>query len=145
MGKLRNLKERVEEFLHRMGLDAKGEGIYLFRRGTTAVTVSLLADERHSYVRVVATLLTGIDQPGLELLRRINRLNGEVQFGAFILFDDGNLCFAATILGDRLDYEELESVLSYVSGVGDVYDEQLQEIAGGMRVKDVLDAEEQVD
>ena len=58
-------------------------------------------------------------------------------FGAFILYSD-TLCFSATLLGDKLDFEEFETALDYVAQVSDDYDDPLQEVAGGHRAEDLL-------
>ncbi len=142
VSKSKKLKEKVEGYLNDMGLAVHGDEPYLFRRGSTAVAISLRSNDRHTFVRVTATMLTDVEEPTPDLLFTLNRLNGEVHHGAFILFDDGNLCFAITLLGDRLDRVELEEALDYVSDVGDAYDERLQDLAGGLRVKDVLDGED---
>ncbi|MCK6527385.1 YbjN domain-containing protein [Myxococcota bacterium] len=136
------VQRRVAEYLRGMGLEPGGDGISMFRRGTTAVTVSLVEDEGRVYVRIVATMLTDTVEPSFEVLRAINHLNGQVHLGAFILFDDHKLCFAATLLGEHLDREEFDDALTYVAAVGDRYDETLQRLAGGKRVQDVLEEDE---
>jgi hypothetical protein len=104
--------------------------------------VSLFEDAEHTYVRFASAMLTGV-RPQLELVMRILRLNTEVLFGAFLLFEDDTLSFTHTILGDRLDFEEFSHALEYVARVSDNHDEELQALAGGKRAEDIL-AEESV-
>ncbi|MCB9764279.1 MAG: YbjN domain-containing protein [Alphaproteobacteria bacterium] len=139
--RLAALAATVEGYLEQMGLpnQPSEDHLYMFRRGSTAIVVSLFMDEdaRHTFVRFTAPTLSDFE-PTLDLVREILRLNAEVLFGAFILFDENTLCFSATLLGDKLDFEEFETALSYVAQVSDDYDDMLQDLAGGHRVADLL-------
>lgn len=135
------LARTVEGYLAQMGLPSapSEEHIYMFRCGSTAVVASLFMDDdqKHCFVRFTATTLSDFE-PTPELVREILRLNAEVLFGAFILFPDSTLCFSATLLGDKLDFEEFETAIEYVAQVSDDYDDKLQVVAGGHRVEDLL-------
>ncbi|MCB9792429.1 MAG: YbjN domain-containing protein [Alphaproteobacteria bacterium] len=137
---LSDLALTVEGYLRQMELPstASEDGLYMFRFGSTAVVVSLFTDEdeKHTFVRFTATTLSDFE-PTLDLVREILSLNAEVLFGAFILYSD-TLCFSATLLGDKLDFEEFETALDYVAQVSDDYDDMLQELAGGHRAEDLL-------
>lgn len=136
---LLELDERVSAFLTRMDLDVdrSDDGLLLFRHGSTVVMISTYARDGHVWVRMVATLLADVT-PSMALLGRLLRLNTEVLLGAFLLFDDNTLAFAHTLLADRLDFEAFEYAVTYVSRVGDDYDEELQSVAGGVRAEDIL-------
>jgi hypothetical protein len=71
-------------------------------------------------------------------LQEILRLNSEVLFGSFLVFPDNTLSFSATLLGDKLDFEEFETALNYVAQVSDDTDDLLQEVAGGHRATDLM-------
>ena len=133
-----SLQSRVSNYLARMGLEAQPDnnGLFLFKYGTTAVMVNLFESEENTFVRFASTLLTGV-APNVGLVRRILRLNAEVLFGSFLLFEDNTLSFAATLLGNDLDFKEFETALRYVARVSDDYDDFFQEIAGGDRAFDV--------
>ncbi len=133
------LSDRVSDYLGRLGLDAdrNAEGIHLLRYGSTVVMISIFAHEDHVYARFAATVLVGA-QAKLELVTRLLRLNTEVLFGAFLLFEDDTVAFAHTLLGDHLDYDAFLHVLQYVAEVSDAHDEELQLIGGGERAEDVL-------
>lgn len=137
--KLRLIEDRISDFLIQMDLDPDrtGEGIFLFKHGSTLVMMSIFEQEGHHWVRLVATMLAGVT-PSMDLLARLLQLNTEVLLGAFLLFEDGTLAFSHTLLADRLGYEEFELALSYVAQVGDDYDEELQGMAGGLRAEDIL-------
>lgn len=137
--RLSALSDRVSDFLGRLGLDAdrNQEGIHLLRYGSTVVMISIFRDQDHVYARFAATVLVGA-HPKLELVTRLLRLNTEVLFGAFLLFEDDTVAFAHTLLGDHLDFEAFRHVLEYVARVSDDHDEELQVIGGGDRAEDVL-------
>jgi hypothetical protein len=65
-------------------------------------------------------------------------MNTEVLFGAFQLFEDNTVSFTHTLFGDTLGFDEFKHALEYVARVSDDHDEELQEVAGGARVEDVL-------
>ncbi len=136
---MRLLEDRISAFLIDMDLDPDrtGQGIFLFKHGSTVVMMSLFEQDDHLWVRFVATMLAGVT-PSMGLLTRLLQLNTEVLLGAFLLFEDGTLAFSHTLLGDKLDFVEFEYALSYVAQVGDDYDEELQGIAGGLRAEDIL-------
>lgn len=139
MDRLQVLEERVESYLGRMELEAEktDERLYLFKYGSTIVMISLFADDDASYCRFASIMLRDFE-PSLELLQRILRLNTEVLFGAFLLFEDNTLSFSATLLGEHLDFEEFDKTLRYVAQVSDDYDDELQAIGGGQRAEDIL-------
>ena len=140
--RLEDLAGRVSDHLLRMDLDPdrNDEGIFMFKYGSTVVMVSLFEDDERAYVRFASTMLTGV-RPQLELVMRILRLNTEVLFGSFLLFEDDTLSFTHTLLGDNLDFEEFAHTLAYVARVSDNHDEELQALAGGLRAEDVLSEE----
>lgn len=137
--RLQHLAGRVGDFLVRMDLDPdqNDEGMFMLRYGSTVVMVSLFEMGEHTYVRFASTMLTGV-QPKLDLVMRILRLNTEVLFGSFLLFEDDTLSFTHTLLGDAIDFEEFVHALTYVAQVSDNHDDELQMLAGGQRAEDVL-------
>lgn len=140
--KLLSLEERVLTYLSRMGLvvERSDDDIYLFKFGSTVVMVSLFEDDGDSYVRFASTLLKDFEL-SIELMTRLLRLNNEVLFGAFLLFEDNTISFAATLLGENLDFDELAKTLRYVARVSDEYDDVLQRLAGGKKAIDILTEE----
>jgi len=132
------LDNQVRTFLARMGLDtsASEEGFYMFKYGSTAVMITLIEQGDHTLVRLASTLLTEVS-PNVGLVRRILQFNAEVLFGSFLLFEDNTLSFAATLLGRSLQFEDFAFALNYVADISDVYDDKLQQIAGGQRALDV--------
>ena len=137
--RLQLLEEKVNTYLGQMELSPEHseEGLYLFKYGSTVVMISLFEESTDSFVRFASVMLKDFE-PSLELLQRLLRLNTEVLFGSFLLFEDNTLSFSATLLGDHLDYPEFEKTLRYVAKVSDDYDDELQALGGGQRASDVL-------
>jgi hypothetical protein len=133
------LQQRVEAYLAEMGLDPEqsDDGLYLFKYGSTVVMVTIFAEDESTFCRFASIMLKDFE-PSLELLQRVLRLNTEVLFGSFLLFEDDTLSFSATLLGSHLDFDEFEKTLQYVAKVSDDYDDELQKLAGGKRAEDVL-------
>lgn len=137
--RLDDLAGRVSDHLVRLDLDPdrNEEGIFMLRYGSTVVMVSLFEDGPHAYVRIASAMLTGF-RAKLELVTRVLRLNTEVLFGSFLLFEDDTLSFTHTLLGDDLDFDTFAHALDYVARVSDTHDEELQALAGGQRAEDIL-------
>lgn len=137
--KIRSLSNRVSDYLLRMDLDPdrSPEGIFMLKYGSTVVMVSLFEDDEHTYVRFASTMLCGVEAK-LDLVMRLLRLNTEVLFGAFLLFEDDTVSFTHTLLGDHLDFEAFRHALAYVARVSDDHDEALQALAGGQRAEELL-------
>lgn len=138
------LEEKVLTYLSRMGLvvTRSDDDIYLFKYGSTVVMVSLFEEEQDTFVRFASTLLKDFEM-SIELMTRLLRLNNEVLFGAFLLFEDDTISFAATLLGEHLDFDELAKTLRYVARISDDYDDALQKIAGGKTASDILNEEDE--
>jgi hypothetical protein len=139
MNRLQILEERVNAYLGEMELtpEQSDDGLYLFKYGSTVVMISLFEEGEDTFVRFASIMLKDFE-PSLELLQRILRLNTEVLFGSFLLFEDNTLSFSATLLGNHLDFDEFERTLRYVAKVSDDYDDELQSLGGGQRAEDVL-------
>ena len=139
MNRMQILDERVKTYLAEMQLapEQSEDGLYLFKYGSTVVMISLFEQDEQTFCRFASIMLKDFE-PSLELLHRILRLNTEVLFGTFLLFEDNTLSFSATLLGNNLDFDEFEVTLNYVAKVSDDYDDELQALGGGQRAEDVL-------
>ena len=143
MSQLEQLETTVQDYLNQMGLSPiqSSDGLYLFKYGSTVVMVSLFEEEEDTFCRFASIMLKDFE-PSMELLHHLLRLNTEVLFGSFLLFEDNTLSFSATLLGNDLDFREFEKTLSYVAKVSDDYDDQLQSMGGGKRAQDVLNEDD---
>lgn len=117
--------------------DVTDEGFWTLRYGSTLLVLSSFEHENVTYLRMGAVVLSGA-HPSLEVVLRLLRLNAQVLFGSFQLFDDDTIAFTHTLPADGLTFEAFSSALTYVSRVGDDHDEELQSLAGGRRGEDML-------
>jgi len=140
MNRLQILEERIGLYLEQLDLHAEqsDDGLYLFAYGSTVVMISLFEEQQDTFVRFASVMLREFE-PSLELLQRILRLNTEVLFGSFLLFEDNTLSFSATLLGNTLDVDAFDRTLRYVAKVSDDYDDELQALGGGHRAQDLLE------
>ena len=122
-----------------MDTDVTQDGFWSLRFGSTVVAISVFEHEGRPYVRIASILLVGAGT-SLDLVTRLLRLNSEVIFGSFQLFDDQTVAFTHTLLGDHLEFDVFDAALRYVARVGDDHDEELQALAGGKRAEDLLEA-----
>lgn len=141
MTRIDALAEQVTELLASYDPDVERDvdGLWSLRFGSTLVVVSVLEDGDRRYVRMLSLLLHEV-RPQLELVTRLLRLNAEVLFGAFQLFEDDTLGFSHTFLAAPLEPDTFHHALSYVARVGDDHDEELQALAGGYRIEDLLES-----
>ena len=139
MNRLQILEERVRAYLGEMELspEQSEDGLYLFKYGSTVVMISLFEEGEDTFCRFASVMLKDFE-PTLELLHRILKLNTEVLFGSFLLFDDNTLSFSSTLLGNHLDFDEFAKTLRYVAKVSDDHDDELKTLGGGMTAEDVL-------
>ena len=142
--RLRALTDQISDYLVRMDIDPdrNDEGIFVLKYGSTAVMISLFEDDAgggtpKTYVRIASALLSDA-RPELGLVLRLLRMNTEVLFGAFQIFEDNTVSFTHTLFGETLGFDEFQHTLDYVARVSDDHDEELQEVAGGARVEDIL-------
>lgn len=138
--RLEQLSASVDEWLLRLDADTDltDEGFWSLRYGSTILILSVFEHEQRSYLRVLALIVSGA-HPSLDVLLRLLKLNTEVLFGAFQLFDDNTVAFTHTLPGDGLTFEAFEAALTYAARVGDDHDEDIQALAGGNRGEDLLD------
>lgn len=113
---------------------------WLIRAGSSAVSVSTFEDDAGAWVRIAALVAREVS-PSLALLHRLLRLNAEVRIGAFLLFEDRTLAFAATLPGAGLSFDAFSGALRYVASVGDTLDDEVIALCGGYRAQDLLDGD----
>jgi len=71
------------------------------------------------------------------------RKNAEMHFGAFGLLFDNTIIFQHSLAGKNIDDNELLTAVNAVAIIADHYDDEIVEIAGGRRSKDM--AEEDIE
>ncbi|MFH1467286.1 MAG: YbjN domain-containing protein [Pseudomonadota bacterium] len=137
--RLEQIEDAITAMLVDLGLPPEplAEGTYAFRYGGTAVLVSLFWASELAWVRIATTLLKDF-RPNLELVTRVLRLNTEVLFGAFLIFEDDTLTFAITLPGVGLQAEVFGLALDHVARISNAYGEELKAIAGGRLASDIV-------
>ena len=138
---LHALAARIDEFLLRLGVDANpsDQGFWTLRFGSSMVVISTFEDDGTPFVRLARIVVTGA-RASLTLLTRLLRMNNEVLFGAFQLFDDDTVAFTHTLRAHDLRFDDFEATLLYLARVADDHDEELQTLAGGERTEELLEA-----
>ena len=133
------LRHRIQTWLGQLGLDfeSEPEGPMILKHGSTLVFVSTFEDGEHTFCRIAAMLLQDVDA-SLDLLRHLLRLNTEVLFGGFLLFETNTLAFSATLLGNELEDEVFVPTLNYVAHISDTFDDLLHGLGGGRRGVDII-------
>jgi hypothetical protein len=71
-----------------------------------------------------------------DLLEYLLHENDSLLFGGFGLMEDGTITFNYTMLGDKLDKEELRNGVMMVARMGDKYDDLIVSRWGGRRHSD---------
>lgn len=136
---LEKLAATVDEWLLRLDADTDvtAEGFWSLRYGSTLLILSSFEHEGATYLRMGAVVLSGA-HASLEVVLRLLRLNAQVLFGSFQLFDDDTIAFTHTLPAEGLTFESFSTALTYISRVADDNDEELQSLAGGRRGEDML-------
>lgn len=118
------------------------EGKFTVAAGSSQVMVSVrpfTADE--VVVEITAHVVFGANVNG-ELMKWLLRKNAEIHFGAFGLLFDDTVIFSHAVTGAELNDLTLTTSLKAVSVLADHYDDVIVEMAGGKRVADISNLEE---
>lgn len=87
------------------------------------------------FVRTRSWVVSGAEvRP--DLLEYLLHENDSLLFGGFGLMEDGTITFNYTMLGDKLDKEELRNGVMMVARMGDKYDDLIVSRWGGRRHSD---------
>lgn len=110
--------------------------MFVIPSGTTLTHIIVSPwGERDATITVRAYVTFGSDLAP-HLLQFLLRQNDTMRFGAFGIDADGDIFFEHTIVGSTCDKEELRASVMAVAQTADLYDEQIIQKWGGMRVID---------
>lgn len=98
------------------------------------VAVAVLPND-HTVVRVRSYVVTDIE-PSAELFEYLLNTNQSLNFGAFSIDVDGDICLTHTIVGDTLDKLELGYSVMSICELSDEYDDEIRSRWGGRRAVD---------
>ncbi|HPW54353.1 MAG: YbjN domain-containing protein [Thermoanaerobaculaceae bacterium] len=115
--------------------------IFLLALGSAAASISVLPWGQDAVVTVRAWVVFG-PRISLELCQFLLRENGRLQFGAFGLAGDHDVCFRYSLVGSTLDREELGAAVRAVLGTADDFDDVIKARFGGQRAIDVVREDE---
>ena len=133
----RILKDKFPEYI------PFGDGTFTIERGSTTVMVIVRPfTENESVVECISNVVTGAKVDD-KLMQFLLRKNAEMHFGAFGLLFDNTIIFQHSLAGKNIDDNELITAVNAVAIIADHYDDEIVEIAGGRRAKDM--AEEDIE
>jgi hypothetical protein len=135
--------EKVEEVLKKNFPDYIDfeNGSYTISRGSTQVMVMVRPfTENEPVVECMSNVVSGAEI-NQELLQFLLRKNSEMHFGSFGLLFDNTIVFQHSLAASNLDDNELITALNAVAIIADYYDDEIVEMAGGKRAKDIMDVE----
>lgn len=108
-------------------------GIFL-RFSSAGVSIELGAWGVQTLIQVSADVLTGVDAPGRQARREVNRLNVESHFCRWVYYRDSKtISVEYDLLGDHLQENELMTSLAALARAADFHDDELQKVLGGRR------------
>lgn len=114
-----------------------GESTYTIARGSTQVMIVVRAfTENETVVECMSNVVSGANITQ-DLMQYLLRKNAEMHFGAFGLLFDNTIVFQHSLAGKNLDDNELVTAINAVAIIADHYDDEIVEMAGGKRAKDL--------
>lgn len=116
-----------------------GEGTFTIERGSTQVMVIVRPfTENDTVVECSSNVVTDSNVDN-NIMKFLLRKNSEMHFGAFGLLFDNTIVFQHSLAGKNLDENELVTAVNAVAIIADYYDDEIVEIAGGKRAKDLIE------
>lgn len=115
--------------------------VFLLARGSAAASIGVFPWGRDAVVTVRAWVVFG-PRITLELCQFLLRENSRLQFGAFGLAGDHDVCFRYSLVGSTLDRDELGAAVQAVLGTADDFDDVIKARFGGQRALDVVREDE---
>lgn len=114
------------------------KGTYTISRGSTQVMIVVRPfTDSETVVECISNVVTGANV-NQEVMQFLLRKNSEMHFGAFGLLFDNTIVFQHSLAGKNLDANELITAVNAVAIIADHYDDELVEMTGGKRAKDVV-------
>jgi hypothetical protein len=105
---------------------------YVGTQGSCMVQVTVYPWMNDAAVNVRSCLVMDIGDPPPELMRMLLDQSFSFAFGGFTLDPNGDVNFEETLLGSKLDREELETAVQAVLSVSDEYDDRIVRDYGGV-------------
>ena len=134
------IRDKVRRYLTDLvpQVDVDAEGNFSFQQGSTRVRIAAFPLENDSSIILIeAPLLMGVT-PSPELYRYVATHSANTLFGYLRVHESEDglealLLLSASLLGDKLDREELQSTVTCVALGADDLDDKLQDRFGGTK------------
>jgi hypothetical protein len=112
-------------------------GMFLrFSSAGVAIEVSRWGSQ--TLIQISSNVLSGVEAATKRVLKEVNRLNMESQFGRWVYYKDSRtVSVEYDLLGDHLQEDELMTGLAALARAADHHDDQLQRALGGRRAFEV--------
>lgn len=119
------------------------KGSYTISRGSSQVMIAVRPfTENETIVECISNVVTDAKVDD-KLMQYLLRKNAEMHFGSFGLLFDNTIIFQHSIAGTNLDENELLTAVNAVAIISDHYDDEIVNMAGGLRAADVLNIDEE--
>jgi len=135
-----NLRAKIGEYL-RAALgryEVTRDGSYSLRHGSTRLMIKPVAlpDSDKTIVNLLAFVNIDVNVNN-DLVKYLMDLNKNILFGKFVVLEDQKMVLCQhSLLGEKLDQEELMVGIAAIVLTADKYDDEIKARFGGMRVID---------
>lgn len=125
------LKKEFPDYLH------FDDTTFTIEKGSTQVMVGIRKQNKTEvFIDCMANVVYNAELTE-DLMKFMLRKNSEFHFGKFALLFDDTIVFSHSIAAAALNDEELISVVKFVAGVADRYDDAIVNTNGGQRATDL--------
>lgn len=108
-------------------------GMYL-RFSSAGVAIEVGTWGSQTLIQIRSNVLSGVEAATKTVLKEMNRLNEESQFGRWVYYKKSRtVAVEYDLIGDHLQENELMTGLAALARAADFHDDQLQRTLGGVR------------
>lgn len=113
--------------------DTPAGGMYL-RFSSAGVAIEVGAWGSQTLIQIRSNVLSGVEAATKTVLKEVNRLNEESQFGRWVYYKKSRtVAVEYDLIGDHLQENELMTGLAALARAADFHDDHLQHVLGGLR------------
>jgi hypothetical protein len=112
---------------------ANNDAIFL-RFSSAGVVIEVGSWGSQTLIQIRSNVLSQVEAATKHVLKEVNRLNEESQFGRWVYYKESRtIAIEYDLLGDHLQENELMTGLAALARAADYHDDQLQQSFGGVR------------
>jgi hypothetical protein len=109
-------------------------GAMYLRFSSAGVSIDVTAWGSQTLIQISSNVLSAIEAPTKRVLKEVNRLNEQSQYGRWVFYKKSRtIAVEYDLLGDHLQEDELMTALAALARAADYHDDQLQRLVGGTR------------